>query len=230
MFTELNETTNNITWARITNGCIVVRSNEDDTKAKSRVNKAGNTVHERFYKSIAGHITSLNIEENNFGETEIKVGIQNGDNIAVLSFNYDSAYGRGFLNQIFWVDLTKQVEFTPWLKELEDGSRRTNLYLNYGKKQSVEYKLPEGAPEIKWVETKKGKIIDSVSKVLFDEYMIDKLNDFIIKNNLVYQKTEQEKLQEPLNVDELKELKKMKENKNKVIQEALEIDDLFDNM
>lgn len=230
MFKEINENTSNITWAKITNGCIVVQSSEDDTKAKSRVNKAGNTVYERFYKSIAGHITSLSIEDNKFGETEIKVGIKNGDNTAVLSFNYDSSYGRGFISQILNVDLTKQVEFCPWMKVFDDDSKRTNLYLNYGKGQSVEYKLPEGTPELKWIETKKGKVLDPVSKINFDEFIQERLNKFIEDNNLVYQKTEQELKEEPLSKEEMKELKNMKK---KVIQEAtdtMDADDFFNNL
>jgi hypothetical protein len=229
MFNELNENATKITWAKINNGCIVVQTGEEDTKARQRVNKAGNTVYERFYKSITGTINSLSVEENKFGETQIKVGLKKGEDVAVLSFNYDSAYGRGFISQIFNVDVSKELTFNPWLKELEDGSRRTNLYLNYGR-ESVEYKLPEGTPELKWIETKKGKVLDPVSKINFDEYIQEKLNKFIEDNNLTYQKTEQEKLEEPLTKEEMKELKEARKKVIKEATETMDVEDFFDSM
>lgn len=187
MLTEINENSGSRTmWAKISGGMIVIPSDETDPKAKSRVNKVGNQVYERFYKSIAGTIKTLSVEENKFGETDIRVGLENGENKAVLTFGLDSSYGRGFLHQIFNVDLTKQIAFTPWLKVTDEGSKRTNLYLNYAAKQSVEYKLPEGTPQIKWVETKKGSVIDPVSKAEFDDFLDNKLVEFIKINNLVY--------------------------------------------
>lgn len=231
MLTELNETSGSkVMWAKISNGMIVINSDESDPKAKSRVNKLGNTVYERFYKSIYGIITTITVEVNKFNETEVRVGLKHNDNSAVLSFNLDSSYGRGFLHQIFNVDLSRGVEFSPWQKVTEDGTKRSNLYLNYNKTEKVAYALPEGCPEVKWVQTKKGNVIDPVSKAEHDDFLDTRLNEFIQKNGLVYQKVES--VLETLTDEEKKQLKAPKAEKvvtNAPIHEASG-DDFFDNL
>jgi hypothetical protein len=242
MLQEVNEMTknSNIVWAKISGGRIVVSADSSDPKAVSRTNKANNEVWERFYASIAGKITTLSVEDNKFGETDIKVGLEFGDKKGVLTFGLDSSYGRGFLNQIFNADLSKTISFTPWMKVTEEGTKRTNLYLNYGPKQSVEYKLPEGTPEVKWVETKKGKVIDPVSKADHDEFLEEKLAKFISENNLTYNNglssiTSEEFLEmsKPLSEEEKAQLKKPSAEKvsrtsAQIIDDG-DLDDLFNN-
>lgn len=231
MLQELNTNTSSTIWAKITDGKIVTTAEATDEKAVKRINKLGKEVYERFYQSIAGRINTLTVEENKFGETEIKVGLQFGEKRGVLSFNLDSSYGRTFLHQIFNVDLTKNIIFQPWLKMTDEGKKRTALYLNYGKGVSVEYKLPEGTPEIKWVETKKGKVIDPVSKAEYDDYIVNKLGEFITSNNLNYNPEMPEHLRgldEPLTKEEQKQLKEMK-TKKAVIEEAVNDDDFFNS-
>jgi hypothetical protein len=239
MLTEINENSNvnPITWAKISNGLIVVNSDASDPKAKTRVNKLGNQVYERFYASIGGIITGLSVEENKFGETEVRVTLMNEEKKGVLSFNLDSAYGRGFLAQIFNVDLTKNVAFHPWQKVFEDGSKRTNLYLNYSKNEKVHYKLPEGTPEVKWVETKKGKVVDPVSKAEHDDFLDVKLKEFIANNNLTSnrpQMTGDEFVQAvgELTDEEKKQLKKPTAEKVKGSADITEssMDDFFKDM
>lgn len=233
MLQELeNKNGGSMIWATISNGLIVVKSNENDAKAKSRINKLGNQVWERFYRSIAGVITSINVEENKFGETDIRVGLKNGETNGVLTFKLDSSYGRSFLAQIFNVDFTKMVEFTPWSKVTEDGTKKTRLYLGYGKRQNIEWKLPEGTPEIKWVETKKGKVIDPVTQAEHDDFLDVKLKELIKQNNLEYSNgtiTEDEwnEMTVPLTQDEKKELKDLKKNKKEKEDDIESLDDLF---
>lgn len=226
-----------ITWAKISNGLIVVNSDENDTKAKSRTNKLGNIVYERFYKSIYGIITTISVEENKFGETEVKVGLKHDEMIGVLSFNLESSYGRGFMSQIFNVDFSRGVEFTPWQKINEDGTKRTNLYLGYGKRESVKYALPEGTPEVKWVDTKKGKVVDPVSKAEHEDFLDIKLKELIQNNGLQYTKeiSSTEFLESSeLTAEEQSQLRKPKSKK--ITNEGVEtienggLNDLFDGL
>lgn len=191
MLNEINNETGNTTYASISNGKIVVKSDMSDSKAVSRINKKGNEVWEHFYKNIVGKITSINVEENIFGETEIKIGLENEEKKGLLSFNIDSSYGRSFLSQIFNVDLDRLVIFEPWMKTFEENGqsiKKSRLYLSYNSKEKVKWEYPEGTPEVKWVETKKGKVIDSVSKAEHDAFLEEKLAAFIKENNLVYVK------------------------------------------
>jgi hypothetical protein len=242
MLTEINENSASKTmWAKISNGLIVITADESDPKAKSRINKVGNTVYERFYKSIYGIITSISVEENKFGETEVRVGIKHKEQNAVLTFNLDSSYGRGFLSQILNVDLKRGIDFCPWQKVLEDGTKRSNLYLNYGKNQPVENKLPEGCPVVKWVQTLKGSVIDPVSKAEHDDFLDKRLAEFIKSNNLVYSNglssisdEEFNEMTQPLSAAEQAELKSMKsvnkepkKNNQKTKATNMEDDDFF---
>lgn len=207
----LNEITNegkDTIYAGISNGRIVVRSDMTDSKAVSRINKKGNEVWEHFYANIVGTIQSINVEENIFGETEIKIGLEFKDKKGLLSFGLDSSYGRSFLAQIFNVDVSKPIIFTPWMKTTEDGTKKSRLYLAYDKKNPVIWKLPEGTPEVKWVETKKGNVIDPVSKAEHDSFLEEKLEAFIKENNLVFVKLDiPEGIDiEPLTTEEKKQL------------------------
>ena len=240
MLQELNEqTASNVTYANISNGMIVIKSDSSDPKAKSRINKLGNEIFERFYRSIAGQITAITIEENKFGETDVRVGLKNEDMIGVLTFKLDSSYGRAFLAQIFNVDFSKQIEFTPWQKVTDEGTKKTRLYLGYGNRQAVEWKLPQGTPEVKWVETKKGNVIDPVSQAEHEDFLDIKLKELIATNNLIYTATtstmtsdEFLEMTKPLSETEKAQLKKPSIDKsqksNAEVVEDGSLDDLFD--
>lgn len=239
MFTELNEQNSKTTYASISNGLIVVRTGAEDPKGKARINKLGNEIYERFYRSIGGKIKSITVEENKFGETDIKVGIENGDQLGILTFKKDSSYGRSFMSQIFNVDFTRPVEFTPWSKVTEEGTKKTRLYLSYGKRESVEWKLPEGTPVVKWIETKKGKVMDPVSAAEHEDFLDNKINELIEKNNLSpknklsdISEDEWNDMTKPLTGEEKAQLKKPTADKVKSnptdIKDMESLDDLFD--
>ena len=235
MFIENTNTEQQVHWLSIANGQIVKRVEEGTPGAKSRINKVGNTVWEKFFKSVVGRITSINVEVNKFEQKEIKIGIEDKQNKAVLTVNFNSSYGRSLLEQIFNVDLTKNVVFTPWLKVTEDGKKISRLYLSYGEGKKVEMKFPDGTPEIKWVKVKGKDIIDSVSQAEHESFLDEKLEEFIQKNNLVYQKSEaelkQDEMNKSLDVDEEMELKAMKKSakKKKVEEDFDTFDDLFED-
>jgi len=229
MFIENTNTEQQVHWLSIANGQIVKRVEEGTPGAKSRINKVGNMVWEKFFQSVVGRITSINVEVNKFEQKEIKIGIEDEQNKAVLTVNFNSSYGRSLLEQIFNVDLTKNIIFTPWLKVTEDGKKISRLYLSYGKGQKVEMKFPDGTPEIKWVKVKGKDIIDSVSQAEHEAFLDEKLEEFIQKNNLHYQKSEaelaQDEINRPLDVDEEKELKMMK----KAAKKSKKDDEDFDH-
>jgi hypothetical protein len=206
----------NIIWATISNGYIVTKSDQSDPKAKSRVNKLGNTVYERYWASIFGQITSIVVEDNKFGETDIRVGLEDDDNQSVLTFKLDSSYGRSFLSQIFNADLTKKIEFKPWTKVKEDGTKVTRLYLSYGVRNSnVEWKLPQGTPEVNFIEVKGKKVVDTRSQIEHITFLTDKLNEFIQVKGLTYLPAQVDTLGEnvdttPLSEAEIKSLNQLK--------------------
>lgn len=238
MLQEKSNETTNLIWATISNGAIVTKSDSSDPKAVKRINKLGNEVYERHWASIFGSIVSIQIEDNKFGETDIKIGLQDEDNKLILTFKLDSSYGRSFLSQIFNADLTKKIKFTPWQKITEEGTKKTRLYLSYGvRNMNIEWKLPTGTPEVKFVDVKGKKVIDNISQIQHMDFLVEKLNDLIKQKGLEYV-AEKVDLGEnvetgELTAEEQKQLKNLKKQnkKEEVIQATTytESDDDFFN-
>jgi hypothetical protein len=224
------ETQKEVTWASISNGSIVVKSDASDSKAVKRINKKGVEVYERFYASIMGTIKTISLEDNIFGEKEIKIGILFGENNGVLTIKFDTSYGRSFLAQIFNVDLTKTISFNPWQKKT-DGTTKSALYLNYTNREKVEWKYPDNTPRVNFVAVKDKKIIDNISLINHQTFLEEKLLDFISANGLEYIKEKNElpenlkHLQAPLTKEEKKELENLKKN-----PQPIEVDDFFNSL
>lgn len=219
----LQEKSNNETktiWASISNGSIITKSDANDPKAVKRINKVGNEVYERHWASIFGLIKTIQIEENKFGETDIKVGLEDEGNQSILTFKLNSSYGRSFLSQIFNADLSRKIQFAPWTKTTEDGQKKTRLYLSYGvRNMNIEWKLPAGTPEVKFVDVKGKKVIDNISQIQHMDFLVEKLNDLIKSKGLEYV-AEKVDLGEnvdtgELSADELKQLNKAKKQNAK---------------
>lgn len=233
MFIEENENEGKITYAGISNGMIVVRTNAEDPKGKGRINKLGNQIYEKFYKGVGGTISTINVETNKFDETQIKVALKSEDDLVLLSFNFESAYGRSFLAQIFNVDFNKPVNFNPWAKVNDEGNKINRLYLSYGGRDKVEWKLPEGTPQVEWLVSKGKNVPDTKSQIQHNEFLLEKLTKLIEVNNLIYipNITQESELQTPLSEEEKAELKDMKKSSKKAdnSDEFDDFDSFFDN-
>lgn len=219
-----------IRWIGISNGMLVTKSDSTNPKAKSRINKLGNEVWEQYFQSLGPvFIKSLTIDTNKFDETNIYVGVENpamkDQPLTILTIKLNSSYGRSFLSQIFNIDLTKMVVFNPWMKVSEDGKKANRLYINYTDKTKVLWKLPEGTPEVKWVETKKGSIIDSVSQINHVSFLEEALTKLSKDNGLWIDKKSTTDLGENVDTSELspEEIAKLKQIKkdNKVPTERV---------
>lgn len=184
MLTEKNQSqSGSITYAAISNGSIITRSSADDAKAKERITKTGNRVYEREWASIYGIITAMEWIQNKFQEPEIRVQLQDEENTALLTIKVDSSYGRGFLAQIFNVDFTRGIQFSPWQRE-NDLGKKSMLYLNYTRQEKVDYKLPEGCPEVKFAEIKGKKIVDSISQAQHVQFLEEAFQKLVIDKGL----------------------------------------------
>lgn len=222
MLTERQEQTSNIHYLTISNGTLVKKVDASTPKAIARVNKLGETVYESHYASIVGKIKNISVETNKYDQKQIRVTITDANNMAVLTFNYESSYGRGFLRQIFNADLTKNIIFAPWSKIADDGKKITRLYLSYGRNMNVESKFPDGTPEVEWLDLKGKKVPDTRSQIAFESFLEDALNKFIKEKGLEYSKSTNDSnshldvtITSPLTKEEKDELKSLKKNGKK---------------
>lgn len=216
---KLNSETN-IHWLTIANGAIIKKVDEGTQGATPRINKLGKTIYEKHYASMVGRIKNITVETNKFDQKEIRVCIVDSKNTAVLTINWDSSYGRSFLKQIFNVDLTKNIIFSPWQKLGEDGKKISRLYLSYGKGQNVEMSYPKGTPEVEWLDVKGKKVADTKSQILFETHIESLLMKFISDNGLEYVKETtddffSDEVTKPLTQEEKSELNSLKKSVKK---------------
>lgn len=184
----------NINWLSISGGKIVLKTTPDNQNAVKRTDKNGKEVYEQFFAGVKGTITSIIQEVNPFGQEVFKVSLRSVDELSVLTFNTDSGYGRHFLAQVFNVDISQEVQFTPWSKKFDSGNTAVKLYLSQNNNKVLE-KLPEGTPEVTFVEFKGKKTPDINSLKANSEFLTAKMAEFIEKNNLTLTKSSDNTLQ-----------------------------------
>jgi hypothetical protein len=245
-------TTKQVRWITLSNGKFVMKVDQNDTKAVSRINKLGNQVWERVFASIGPvNIKTLTIQENPYGEKNIYIGVENpamkSDMDTVIIIKAESAYGRSFFQQIFHIDLTRLVVFNPWTKVSEDGKKATRLYINYTNKEKSGFGFPEGTPQVIFHQIKGKTIVDVVSQVSQQDFLEEKLIELSKANGLWREATKKAENSEtflgenvdttPLTEAEIKSLNKLKKASNPTatatkapIQEADDMDDLFDSI
>lgn len=105
-------TSSNVTYLTIKEGKIAVK-------------KDGNV---ELFDNITGRLTDINIKEDGKYGPQIVLTIT-GDKVYKLQFDVDSRHGTSFMKAIPNADLTKPIEFVPWLKVI-DNKKKSALYLN----------------------------------------------------------------------------------------------------
>ena len=87
----------------------------------------GNIVYYVLYNEIEGHITSIKLEDTDYGE-HINLVLDAGLDKFNISFKADSTYGEQFIGKIQNVDLSKEVVLSPWKMEAEEWKKFTKDY------------------------------------------------------------------------------------------------------
>ena len=227
---EGTDTQSHFNWINISNGDFVMKSDENEPKAKSRVNKLGNTVFERHFQSIGPvYIKSLTMYESKYGDKNIYVGVQgvNQDKVdTVIIIKSDSGYGRSFFDQVFNIEFDRLVVIKPWSKLYED-KKVTKLYITYTNNDKALVGLPNGTPELIFHDIKGKKVIDNISQIKRGDY-IEEAFIKMSKDKGMWIEKKEEGLYKEATIEEKKELSKElnKLKKNKSDREP-DIDDLF---
>lgn len=250
LFTEgldLKEQTTgtNTHYFQIRNGEFIKRVEPNTPGSVSRINAKGNEVWEQKIQVVYGEVISIYTRMNMFDNEEVTIAVKNpkSNALAVISFNRESSYGNSFYSQIFNVDFSKKIAFFPYsYVDKSTGKNKTGLSLRYGAAwdERVTWGLPEGTPEIKWIETKKGNVKDVASYVAHAEYLDKLLEELIDSEGLRYEpqsaeqfldeEAKEEAKQEKKALDsELKEMKKNAKKKDKIEIEPQEEEDDFFN-
>lgn len=123
---------------------------------------AGNIVYYVLYNEIEGYISSIKLEDSDYGEV-LQVVVDAGTEKYTLQTNANSTYGEQFIGKIQAVGLSDQVVISPWkmtAQEWRDLTKRDfkgkykvglTLYQNDEKIESIYGKQEDGKIELpKW--------------------------------------------------------------------------------
>ena len=96
--------------------------------AVTRVNKIGNTVHEKFYTSFTGKLIDIKVQDGTYGKTW-NLSFVDKEEIYILQLSYSNSFATAFLKMLPNIDLTKELKLSPSVKEV-DGKNKSSLFIN----------------------------------------------------------------------------------------------------
>lgn len=162
-------------YITILGGKFCQRVQEGTPGAVERVNKIGNTVHEKFYDSFTGKLVSIQVRDGNFGKTW-NLGFVDRGELYTLQLSYSNSFATQFLKMLPNVDLTKEMKVSPSVKE-EDGKNKSSLFINQdGKALKHAYTMaePNGLPPMEQKTVKGQKVWDDTERIEFLFQMVQK--------------------------------------------------------
>lgn len=175
------------TYVKISHGKIARRCLETDAGAIACSNKDGTKKwFEQRFPSYTGFIKNVTKRKTEWG-TDLCIDINDGSEAIELQMPWDSKYAKGFLKCMPNIDLSKQITFSPWMKEVVDNGKtikKTMLYLSDGptKEDQINWYWtkdnPFGLPEMKTVRVKGEDIWDDTEQM---EYLEDHLTNTFLK-------------------------------------------------
>lgn len=172
------------TYLTISDGKIAKKVKTEEQGAVKCASKDGSkTWWEHRYRSISGKIKSVQKKDSDMGfGSRLVIEIQDGPDYFNLEMPWSSRYSSGFFLTMPNIDVNKQIEFVPWMKEI-DGKKKTMLYLRHeGEQDNIQWywtkENPQGLPEMKKIRVKGTDVWDDTDRQDFFEAY---LNDTFIK-------------------------------------------------
>lgn len=135
------------------------------------------------YNSVSGMIREIGTRENKFGEQECYIIIDDAGERYQLQLKQQSSYFRAFASMAKNIDVSKEVEFIPLLKE-ENGKKQVGLILMQGGnavKWAHTKGNPDGMPEPEVMQKKSGEKVYDWSER--DAFLLDKVNELNARVN-----------------------------------------------
>ena len=149
---------------------------QDGTEgAKTRVNKIGNTVHEKFYENFTGKLIDIKTKDGEYGKTW-NFHFKDKEDIYILQLNYSNSFSTAFLKMLPNIDLTKEMKVSPMIKEV-DGKKKSSLFVNQDDttiKHAYTMAEPNGMPDMEQITVKGEKVWDDTKRMEFLEAMVQK--------------------------------------------------------
>jgi len=171
------------TYLSISDGKIAKKVKTEEPGAVKCTSKDGSkTWWEHRYRSVSGKITNVYKSDSNMGfGSRLVIEVKDGPDSFNLEMPWSSRYSSGFFLAMPNIDVTKEIEFTPWMKEI-DGKKKTMLYLRHdGDKDNIAWywtkENPQGLPDMKKIRVKGVDVWDdSERQDYFENYLNETFN------------------------------------------------------
>ena len=147
---------------------------EETEGATTRVNKIGNTVHEKYYDSFTGKLIDIRTQDGTYGKTWNFV-FQDKEEPYTLQLSYSNSFSSAFLKMLPNIDLTKEMRLSPSVKEV-DGKNKSALFINQdGKalKHAYTRENPNGMPDMEQKTVNGQTVWDDTKRLEFLQNMVE---------------------------------------------------------
>ena len=161
-------------YITILGGKFCQRVQEGTEGAVTRVNKIGNTVHEKFYDSFTGKLVDIKVQDGTYGKTW-NFQFQDKEEIYTLQLSYSNSFSTAFLKMLPNVDLSKELKVSPSTKEV-DGKMKSSLFINQdgvALKHKYTRENPGGMPDMEQITIKGVLVWDDTKRLEFLQNMVD---------------------------------------------------------
>ena len=173
-----NVQTQSVTWAKISQGKVVLTSKVPMEGYVERINKMNATVYELFYNSFEGRLIDVELDsEANYGP-QWKLTFDDNGKTVILTSGYENRYTRTLLNRLLnkAIDFTKEISINPY-SFIPDGEEYTLTGCNviqFGKKLNPRYDVKTELPQPEETIVKKQKTFNYNKQMEFFENAIEK--------------------------------------------------------
>lgn len=136
----LGQIDSNKTYLYIIGGKITQKVDKNTEGVVSRINKKEVEVWEKYYKFVAGKITSLAIDDTKFGKY-LNININDDDFDYVLAVACESSYFGNLINKIGNLDFLSEVQLSPYHFLPKDSAKMKSGITVYQNGDSVAYAI-----------------------------------------------------------------------------------------
>lgn len=137
-------------YLSISDGKIAQRCDENEQGAIKCSNKEGtSTWYEKRYGNVSGYIKDVTkrLPDNPKFGPQLQILIEDEGELFQLQMPWSSRYSNGFFKCMPNIDVSRKIEFNPWMKVV-DNAKKTALYLkHYGDQDSIPWAWTKDDPK-----------------------------------------------------------------------------------
>jgi len=164
-------------YINILEGKFCIRVPQGTEGSVARVNKLGNTVHEKYYDSFTGVLVGIKTQDSSYGKNWI-FDFQ----VYHLQLSYSNSFAKNLLKILPNADLTKEMKVQP-AQKTEDGKKKSSLFVSQDGvtlKHAYTKDNPNGLPPMVQVMVKGVQQWDDTDQVewlraMVEQHIIPKL-------------------------------------------------------